>query len=72
MTPSAAMKLVRELRAMGATRVRVGDVEAEFGPAMMPLEPVPPRHPEDFAEPPEVVLAKRMKALEKDLGISLT
>lgn len=35
----AQLELVRALHAMGATRVRVGDVEAQFDRVLVPVEP---------------------------------
>lgn len=44
------MKLVEQLRSMGARRVVVGDVEAEFAPASPASPTLPPRPPETDAQ----------------------
>lgn len=41
------MQTIRALRAMGATRVRVGDIEATFGPDPEPELPSPRPQTED-------------------------
>lgn len=45
------LEVVKALLALGATRVRVGDIEAEFGPARPAAAPAGPRSPHEiFAE----------------------
>jgi len=39
-THEAALEVVRALHAMGATRVKVGDIEAQFDRVLVPLDQV--------------------------------
>lgn len=65
------LALIRALRELGATHVRVGDVECRFD---LVLSPLASRSLEDnlTAESEETRLVRRMRNLEKELGISPT
>lgn len=50
MSLTETIAAMRELRAMGARRIRIGDVEAEFSAPSMPVEPREQESPDVAAE----------------------
>lgn len=66
------LALIRALRELGATHVRVGDVECRFDLVLAPLKS--PQSLEDNLthESEQNRLIRKMRDLEKELGISPT
>lgn len=66
---ASQLELVRALRELGATHVRVGDVECRFDLVLTPIAP-----PDDriMGESADTMLRRKMRQLEQELGISQT
>lgn len=51
LTPGEMIQIIRELRAMGVTKGRVGMIDFEFGPApFQQREVAPEKSPEEYEE----------------------
>ena len=66
------LALVRALRELGASHIRVGDVECRFDMVLAPITPALALDDALMRETPETQLARKIRDLEKDLGISRT